>query len=88
MNISGAQVLALIYFLFVVWILLKSALEAFYILRGRTTDRNGNPLWFYKKLDGLPVAAKNRKQALVLTIGMVIMGSLLLVPFFSHHTHQ
>ena len=88
MNFSGAQVLAFVYFAFVVWIMLKSALEAYYVVRGRTTDRHGKPLWFYAKVDGLPVGAKNRKQALVLTIGMTLAGLLLLIPLVSHYTRK
>ncbi len=74
MDISGAAVIWLVFEVFVLWIAIKSSLEAWYVIRNRVTDKKGRPLWFYLKLDGLPVGAKDRKQALILTIGMAVIG--------------
>jgi hypothetical protein len=80
MNISGAAVIWLVYEGFVLWLAIKSSLEAWYVFQNRVTDRKGRPLWFYANLDGLPVGAKNRKQALVLTVGMAIGCFALALP--------
>ena len=80
MNISGAVIIWLVYEGVVLWLATKSSLEAWYVFQNRITDRKGRPLWFYAKLDGLPVGAKNRKQALVLTVGLAVAGFALALP--------
>jgi hypothetical protein len=80
MNISGVAVIWLVYEGFVLWLAIKSSLEAWYVFQNRVTDKKGRPLWFYAKPDGLPVGAKNRKQALVLTVGLAVVGFALALP--------
>lgn len=70
----------LVYEIFVLWFAIKSALDAWYVYQGRVTDKKGKALWFYMKIDGLPVGAKNRKQALMLTVGMAVAGFALGLP--------
>ena len=83
MKVTGAEVIYLILASTALWFGVKSAWEANYVIRGRTTDRRGKTLWFYAKVDGLPVGAKNRKQALVLTIGMAFAGILVGLPYIA-----
>lgn len=80
MKISGAAIIGLVMEGFVLWLALKSSLEAWHVFQGRVTDKRGRPLWFYARVDGLPVIANSRKQALVLTIGLAIAGFALSVP--------
>jgi hypothetical protein len=58
---------------FMFWHAFRSAREAYFVIRGRDTDSRGGKLWFYRKTDGLLLVAKNRKQALVLTLGMAVL---------------
>jgi hypothetical protein len=81
MKVTGAEVIYLVLSASMLWFGLKSGWEAVYVIRGRTTDRNGNTLWFYAHVDGLPVGAKNRKQALILTLGVAVIGIVLGLPY-------
>jgi hypothetical protein len=81
MKVTGAEIIYLCLSCFAVWIALRSCWEAVYVMRGRSTDRHGKTLWFYKKVDGLPIGAKNRKQALAITILMAICGFLVGGPY-------
>ena len=83
MKVTGAEVIYLVFAGTALWFGLKSAWEACCVIRGRTTDRRGKTLWFYAKVDGLPVGAKNRKQALVLTNGMAFAGILVGLPYIA-----
>ena len=58
----------------------RRALITLVVLIAATSVRKGRPLWFYAKLGGLPVGAKNRKQALVLTVGLAVFGFALALP--------
>ena len=62
------------------WIAVRSAFEVWRVLRNRVTDGRGRPLWFYRKVEGMPLGAAGKKQALVLTIGMTVVGALLGLP--------
>jgi hypothetical protein len=81
MKVTGAEIIWLFFAVVAVWVALKSCWEALYVVRGRSTDRRGNTLWFYKHVDGLPVGAKNRSQALILTLLMAFFGFLVGLPY-------
>ena len=83
MKVTGAEVIYLILASTALWFGVKSAWEANYVIRGRTTDRRGKTLWFYANVDGLPVGAKNRKQALMLTIGVAFAGIFVGLPYIA-----
>jgi hypothetical protein len=74
---------------FLLWISFISLTEARAVSRDRVTDKQGKILWFYSKVDGLPLGAKSKKQALALTIGVAVIGFALGLPliasFVIHH---
>ena len=76
MSLGGKIVFSILFIAFecfMFWYAFKSALEAYYVIRGRDTDSRGEKLWFYRKTDGLLLVAKNRKQALLVTLGMAFL---------------
>jgi len=81
MKVTGAEIIWLFFAIVSVLVALKSCWEAVYVIRGRSTDMRGNPLWFYRKVDGLPVGAKSRKQALVLTLFVAVCGLFVGLPY-------
>jgi hypothetical protein len=80
MKFTGADAIWLFFECSMLWFAIKFSIDASYVIRDRQTDGQGRTLWFYRKTDGLPVAAKNRTQALVLTVGVAGIAYFLSLP--------
>ena len=63
--------------------------DAWHVYRGRVTDKQGRTLWVYSKMSVRHAVAKDRQQALLLTIGVgtlsLLFGIGLVANFLLRH---